>query len=158
MIDLEHNPRTKGQIKELLMKELYEPVLERQAKQLKDIIQTNCKITGTSHPSLIYRGNVYVVEGSAGSMPRQISTLAPALRPNMDDYLKETGYLNGYELPFVLGYINQVLNLSEDLPDYLHLLPSTLHKPILKLIATCPCRHSKLDQEQIDAFLAANAM
>jgi hypothetical protein len=63
--------------------------------------------------------------------------------------VKETKQLNNHELPYVLGFINQVLNSSNNLQDYLKLLPDSVHSPIQKLINSCPCRVVDLTPDEI---------
>jgi hypothetical protein len=155
---LEHNPRTKQQIKDMLFDLLYAPAQNRFKKRLRDIIVRNCNLTNASHTSVIYRGNVYMTDNATMPLPRKIPLLDDSLKPDMDDYIAETAYLNSHEVPFVLGYINQVLNVSEDLPDYLDLLPDPLHKPIMELIATCPCHNKTLTDDKKAQLKQANTI
>lgn len=155
-MDLEHNPRTKIQVRELLYDTLYRPVQARFTARLNKIIDLNCNIQKSSHPSFTYRGHTYTKEGINTPPPRRLAVLADTLKAEMDDYLTETTYLNSHELPFVVGYINQVLNISEDFPDYLKLLPEAIHRPLIELMATCPCKTSQLTQEAIDAMKETN--
>lgn len=155
---LEHNPRTKQQIKDLLFNLLYRSSQERFKKKLRDIIVRNCNLVKASHTSVIYRGNVYMTDDATTPLPRKIPLLHDSLKPEMDDYIAETGYLNSHEVPFVLGYINQVLNVSEDLPDYLDLLPEALHRPIVELINTCPCHNKTLTSDKVSQLKSANTV
>ena len=83
------------------------------------------------------------------ALPRKMNRVSKLLQPVMDDYVNDLKQLNSYEIPYVLGFISQVLNSSNDLQDYLLVLPSSLHPPIEALIKTCPCRTKKLTQDQI---------
>jgi hypothetical protein len=49
-----------------------------------------------------------------------------------------------------------VLNSSNDLPDYLRLLPSIIHQPIQDVINTCGCRTTHLTPEVVQAIQAKN--
>ena len=75
----------------------------------------------------------------------------------MDDYLKEVEQLNKKELPFVIGFINQVLNSSNDFQDYFKLLPEAIHAPLEAVMVTCPCRHRHLTEQDIQAIKDKNA-
>jgi len=85
-----------------------------------------------------------------------MNRLHPQLHPVMNEYLKETKQLNEKELPYVLGFITQVLNSSNELHDYLRLLPQSVHHPVQSLIDTCPCRAKKLSDETVDLLQQKN--
>ena len=161
-MELQHDPKTKQQIKETLYTLLYRPVLASCEKKLKSIIERNAKVQNAEHPSFTYRGEVYVPADCITAPPMRLATLATQLRPEMDAYLKEVAYLNSHELPYVLGYINQVLNASNALPDYVRLLPDSLHHPIQKLIAACPrkatMQNAKLEQEDVEIIRSRNTV
>ena len=74
----------------------------------------------------------------------------------MSEYLAEVKQLNK-ELPFVIGYINQVLNASNDLCDYLRLLPDAVHRPVQSLIDTCPSKAKKMSQEAVSLLQEKNS-
>ena len=151
---LQHDPRTKLQIKELLYAFLYEPVQNQFKKRLITLVQRNTAITGVSHQSFTYRGNLYTIDTSP--VPRKLTRLVPQLHPDMDAYLADLKQLNDREMPYVLGFINQVLNSSNDPHDYLRLLPASVHPPIQKLIDSCPCRTKHLSDEQVKEMQAKN--
>ena len=151
---LQHDPRTKLQIKELLYAFLYEPV-ERQFKQrLHTLITRNTVIMGASHQSFSYKGNLY--SNDPAPIPRKLNRLVPQLHADMDAYLADLKQLNDREVPYVMGFINQVLNASNDPHDYLRLLPSSVHQPIQALIDSCPCRTKKLTDEQVQEMQTRN--
>jgi hypothetical protein len=155
-VRLQHDPKTKQQIKDVLYDLLYRPVQAAYRKRLKAIILKNCELQHASHPSLTYLGEVYVAEHGITPPPGQLTELNDQLKPEMDDYLKETAYLNRHELPHVLGYIDEVLKSSDSLPDYLRLLPDSVHQPIRQLVASCPCRTMQLATEEIDHLRRRN--
>ena len=151
---VQHDPRTKKQIKDLLYAFLYEPV-EKQFKQRLDaLIARNTVILGASHQSFTYKGNLYSNDPAA--LPRKLNRLAPQLAPDMDAYLADLKQLNDREIPYVIGFINQVLNSSNDLHDYLRVLPSSLHQPIQRLIVSCPCRTKRLTDSEVQEMQAKN--
>jgi len=144
---LQHDPRTKLQIKELLYAFLYEPVERRFKQQLHTLIARNTAVSGASHQSFTYKGHLYVNDPQP--VPRKLNRLVPQLHADMDAYLADLKQLNDREVPYVMGYINQVLNSSNDLHDYLRLLPNSIHPPIQKLIDSCPCRTKKLSDDEV---------
>lgn len=156
-MELQHDPRTKQQIKELLYDLLYRPILQSYQKQLKNIILKNCQLQKSTHESMMYRGEVYVSMDCTTAPPRMVSPLHAQLKPEMDEYLKELSSLNSHELPYVLGYINQVLNSSNNLPDYLRLFPDSVHQPLLKLISYA-CRNPDLTDEDVETLRTRNAV
>ena len=74
----------------------------------------------------------------------------------MQEYLRELEELNSAELPYVIGFINQVLNSSNSLPDYLKVFPEAIHRPLQHLIDTCPCKSCTLEQSAIDELKTKN--
>ena len=152
--DLQHDPRTKQQIKDMLYEFLYAPVQQRYQQQLHHIIIRNTQAIHSSHRSFMYKGTVYSMDGAPpiGKMNR----LIPALQPDMDAYLAEVTQLNSKEVPYVLGFITQVLNASNHFPDYLRAFPSVLHPPLEKMMATCPCRNNQLSEDQLHSLQEKN--
>ena len=154
-MELHHDPRTKQQLKTLLYEFMYTPVIERYKKRLSAIILKNCTLISSPYECFNYKGEVYVV-GEAVTIPKKMPRLSPQLFDDMNKYLADLKALNTQEIPYVLGYINQVLNSSNDLPDYLRLLPSIIHAPIQKVIETCGCRTTHLTPEVVQAIQAKN--
>ena len=74
----------------------------------------------------------------------------------MNAYLVELDTLNKTELPYVLGYINQVLNSSDTLSDYLKLLPESVHSAIHPLIGSCPSHTNKLPDTEVQDIRTKN--
>lgn len=149
-----HDPRTKQQIKDLLYNFLYAPVLKQFNMRLQDIISKNAVMLGSSSLAFSYKGCTYTNED--GPLPRKLDRLNSKLHPFMDDYLKNIKELNNHELPYVLGFIRQVLNSSNSLQDYLLVLPSAVHHPIQTLIDSCPCKTIKLTPEGINNLQIQN--
>ena len=151
---LQHDPRTKQQIKDLLYQSIYDPVEAKFKKRLEAIILKNTSLIASSHRSFIYKRKFYNIDDT----PKPIKTnrLVVALAPVMDAYLNDLDELNNVELPFVVGFINQVLNSSNNFPDYLRLLPESMHHSLRNLMNTCPCHASSLSEDKINAILAKN--
>jgi hypothetical protein len=147
MEPLQHNPRIKQLIKDSLYDFLYIPAQRKFKTRLDTIIIRNALLGGYGHKSFNYKGVHYSCDNGAPS--RKWNRLLPQLKDQMDEYLRDLNQLNDNELPLVLGFINQVLNSSNALGDYLRLFPESVHQPIQKLIATCPCQSKQLSDEQV---------
>lgn len=144
---LQHDPRTKQQIKDALFHFLYDAVERDFKRRLDVLIVRNAVVCGYSHKSLMYKNVLYNCDTQP--LPRKMNRLAVALQPDMNEYLREMKLLNEKEVPYVLGFINQVLNSSNDLCDYYRLLPESVHEPLRAIIDTCPCRSKKLSDEVV---------
>ena len=149
-----HDPQTKKQIKEALYLFLYSPVLKQFAKRIDDLVANNSMLLSSVESSFIYKNVTYCATGA--SLTRRVSNLHKQLHVYMDQYLTDIDQLNNYELPRVLGFINQVLNASNDLQDYLSVLPSSMHPPVERLILSCPCRNKKLTLDKITTLQLSN--
>ena len=147
MDNIQHDPRTKQQIKDLLYAYLYTPIDNQFKNWLNSIISRNTIDIKGTHRSFIYRGVVYSSEET--QPPRKMNRLLEKYHPLMDEYLVALRNLNNNELPQVLGFITQVLNSSNDLQDYLRVFPESMHRPIQDLINSCPCGAKHLSEETI---------
>ena len=156
MDQLHRDPRTKQQIKDALYDFLYKPVLEQFSTQLETIIVNNCLLLSISDRMFSYKGVLYqtVLNTNLRVVPR----LHKQLHREMDEYLIEIQQLNNYELPYVLGFISQVLNASNDISDYLRVLPPAVHHPVQQLIETCPCNTKKLTDIEISTIQQRNTV
>lgn len=150
-----HDPKTKQQIKDSIYGFLYAPVIREFKARIDTLIERNTILGGYSHRHFLYKGTVYSAENT--TPPLKKNRLMPQLKDEMDKYLKDQEILNGHELPFVLGFLNQVLNASNDLGDYKRLLPESVHVPLDTLMATCPCQNASLSDEKVEAMKARNA-
>lgn len=154
MEKLEHDGKTKQQVKDALYSFIYGPVERNFKTRLDTLIARNTLMGGYSHKHFSYKGVVY--NGETTNPPLKKNRLLASLRGEMDNYLADLDKLNNTELPYVLGFINQVLNSSCDFEDYLKVLPEPLHQPILKLSATCPCKNSRLDEDRVKTIVSNN--
>ena len=152
---LQHDPRTKQQIKDALYAFLYSPIEKQFEKRLAELIVKNTLLCGYSHKSFMYKNTLYNIDTNA--LPRKMNRLHINLQGPMNDYLKDLKALNETEVPYVIGYINQVLNSSNDLCDYLRLLPEAIHGPIQHFIATRPSESKKLPEEAVSVLQGKNA-
>ena len=153
-MDLQYDSRAKQQIKDLLYGHLYEPVEFKFNQRLKSLIDRNDILQNKTAECFSYKAELYSADGR---LMRGAPRLVPELHAEMEEYLKDLRELNRVEIPFVLGFINQVLNSSNDLQDYLKILPESIHKPIQELIDSCGCRTNHLSPETIEEIKARNA-
>lgn len=153
-LPLEYDPRTKQQIKDALDAYIYGPVRNQFKLRIETLITKNTILGGYTHKHFIYKGIVY--NADVTNPPMKKNRLVAAMRGEMEEYLRDKDHLNDHELPFVLGFINQVLNSSNSLSDYLKVLPESVHAPIHQLLATCPCRIGVLSPEKADQIKVKN--
>lgn len=151
---LQHDPRIKTQIKDILYEYLYARIDKQFELRLNALITENSVLAGASHNSFMYKGVLYSCDQNRPS--RKMTRLLPQLYPAMDAYLQELKVLNETEMPYVVGFINNVLNSSNDLHDYLRVFPTAIHRPIEALIATCPCRTKKLTEFDVECMQNKN--
>lgn len=154
MDKLEYDPRTKQQIKDALYGFLYDPVQRQFRSRIETLIVRNAIMGGYSHKHFAYKGAVYCSD--VAPPPIKKNRLQAALRAEMEDYLMDLSELNSHELPYVLGFLNQVLNASSDLTDYMRVFPESVHYPLNQLLATCPCRTTSLGEERVTALISKN--
>lgn len=154
MTSLQYDPLTKQQIKDSLYDFLYTPVQKQFKTRLDTLIIRNTLICGYGHKSFVYKGKTYSCDTEAP--PRKWNKLASDLRPAMDQYLVDLKAINDQEIPFVLGYINKVLNSSNAISDYMQLFPDCVHAPLKKLAATCPCQSSALTEDKVTLLSMQN--
>lgn len=154
MNTLSYHPVTKQQIKDLLAAHLYGAIQDQLKKKLESIIRKNSQLLSSQYLSFVYKGQIYASEGER--LPRVINRLIPELHGEMDEYLKSLQDISEREVPLVVDFISQVLGASNDLHDYLRVLPSCVHAPIQRLIDTCPCRTKKLTDTDVQELTAGN--
>lgn len=144
---LQHDPRTKQMIKDMIYNFLYEPALKQFRARLENIITRNCQLLQTDNRAFFYKGEPYV--SIDATLPIKRQKLDGSLCVYMDQYIVELNQLNNHELPYVLGFVSTVLNSSNELQDYLKVLPDAVHRPLSALIAQCPCKASKLSADSV---------
>jgi len=154
MEKLQQDPRTKEQIKEALYAFIYSPVERSFNQRLNNLILRNAVSLCYSHRSFYYKGKMYSVD--TGRPPLLRNKLSPQFTTQMEEYLEDLRQLKEEELPYVTGFINQVLNASNGFEDYLHILPESVHKPIEKMINQCACRNRQLSDEAIQLLKEKN--
>lgn len=153
-MDVQNDPRTKQMIKDMLYSHIYDPVEYRLHEKLKLIMGKNRLLNHHDMDYFSYKAKVYSLDGT---LIRSAPKLDPSLHSEVQEYLKELNELNRVEIPYVLNFINQALNASNDLRDYLKILPECLHKPIQELIDAYECQSERLTTEEVEAFKERNA-
>jgi hypothetical protein len=147
MEQLQYDPRSKQLIKDVLYDFLYDPVIKHFQKRLDVLLVKNTLLGGYSHKSFSYKGVLYSTD--IGAPPRKANRLVPQLKKAMDEYLEDLKNVNEREIPFVIGFINQVLNASNNLNDYIRILPDSVHHPLQKMLSKCPCQDKKLNDDLV---------
>lgn len=140
----------------LLRDYLYEPVMAQQHQALKRIIERNNQLLNRTSNFVQFRGEMYTVSPLI-KPPRMIQRLDPRLESDMLEYLHERADIDNTEKPFVMGFVNQVLNSSDHPQDYLRLLPASVHRPVLEYIQGHVIQDTWLRDDQVNALLAQNA-
>jgi len=151
MEQLQFDPRTKAMVKDSLYEFLYGPVQRNYQSRLDSLIIRNTIAGGYATKSFHYKGNQYHCE--SGRPPRGWNKLMPHFKTEMDELLAEFDEINKREIPFVVGFIGQVLNASDSFVDYLRVFPDSVHQPIQKIMQTCPCCNQQLSDDKVDALI-----
>lgn len=144
---LRYDPTSKMRIKETLYQFLYTDVEAAFQKRLDTLIQHNSLMVGNTQEYVSFQGETYHTSRATRPEPRLVNRCHKDMAPLMRDYVRDLEKLNQHELPYVMGYINKVLNSSESLMDYFELLPEAVHAPLKKL--SCPCTEHRLKPHQI---------
>jgi hypothetical protein len=153
--ELVYDPKSKQLIKDAIYGHLYMPVKRNFQKRLDTLIQKNSELHRNKQRRLMYKTEIYEMD-EAGPFNRPINQVHADLKPLMQEYIEDLQKLNNQELPYVLGFINQVLNSSNSIQDYFKVFPESLHGPIQKLIDQCGCRTEHLQPETVERLQNRN--
>lgn len=157
MSGVHYDPKTKLHIRDAIYDHLYGTAHAHFDERLKKLIQENTTIYKNTQPCFKYKGEVYTLE--PGKMvPRPTNWLDRSLYTEMDKYLEDLEEMKEGEIPYVLSYLNKVLNASDSFQDYYRLLPEALHPVLRKLEESCPCRNDLLDQSVVDKIRNSNVI
>lgn len=156
MYSIQHDPRTKQQMKDALYAHLYDPVNKALTRKLEAIATRNCVLQKVSHKSFAFKGEMYVIDPPP--LPRIATRLAPELTTRMQDYLEEVGRVNVREMPYVMGFITQVLNSSNHFEDYLRVFPQSMHQPIHRFMQSCPCYSTRMSDAEVHGIQEKNEL
>ena len=153
--ELKYDPKSKLVIKNAMFDFLYAPLEKSTHKRLKTLIIKNSLLHGNNQHWVSYRGTEYAINPDS-KRPRPMNRLKPDLMALMNEYLEDLVQINTIERPYVLGFINQTLNASSSLQDYLKIFPESMHKPLKHFIDTCGSRVGKLEPEMIATIQQRN--
>lgn len=155
MDQLHHDQLTKQQIKDGLLKLLYQPIESYFKTRIDTLIVRNTLLANYRHKSFVYKGVLYTCD--AEPAPLRQNRLIPVLKNDMESYLSDVHKVFNDELPYVIGFINNTLNASPSLADYLNIFPDAVHEPIRSLLYTCPCKTPMLNNQAIQDLRKRNA-
>jgi len=129
----EHPMHMKNNIKLDMTEIIYSHIQKQFKDRLQSIYKANVVITKRNYPAFTYKGTYYTIYGTGLSPAKTRGfKLDESLHPIMDEWLIDTDKVTEEEMPYVQGYISQVLNSSKYLPDYLLFLPEVLHEPVIR--------------------------
>jgi len=153
---LEYDATAKSRIKQELYEFLYGPTNAAFAARLDKIVEANNATKSRAWAFFRFRGVTYFHSQAPRNahLSREIVTLDPALHSDMESYIEDLSKVNDRELPYVMGYINAVLNRTDHLPDFYDLFPDAFHGVLDKVIQKCPCRTRLLPDEKIQSLLS----
>lgn len=154
METLQYDPRTKQWIKDRLYEFLYSPVEKQFKERLNSIILRNSILGGFSHQSFMYKNEFYSCDSKRP--PLKKNRLLPALKDAMEEYLSDLKQLNESEIPYVVGFITQVLNASNNIADYKEIFPESVHPPLERIFRTYPCKSEALDDIAVKELVIKN--
>lgn len=154
MYKIEHYSSTMYQIKDVIYEFLYDPVRKQFKQRIDALILRNTLKGGYSHRHFTYRGSIY--NSDVTPPPINKNHLHPSMQQQMDDYLADLNDINKQKLPAVLGFINQILNLTGDLNDYVRISPESTHYPLIRLASSCPWRTQHLDERRVQSLISEN--
>lgn len=153
---LSYDPRMKREIRDHLYQYLYSAVERKFNARLKEIVIQNSRLKQSSADAFVYNNETFTAEPNTVRI-RNVPLLDPRLHSVMDDFLAEREELNAREMPFVLGFINETLNASDDLQDYMRIFPENLHPPLKEIVNKCLCRQARLSEERVKEIQERNA-
>lgn len=147
------NPHLKQDILSMISEHIYSGPYQRLNKRLEEIITKNTAMIGSGDLVLSYKGECYSCQGVRRT-ELKTNRLLPALRSYMDEWIADHSKLIE-ENRLVNTFLASVLNTSNNVSDYLRILPDCIH-PALQPYA----RHSNvqppLTEEQVEAIKAKN--
>lgn len=150
------DPRLKKLIKEAIEGFVYTATKRRFDTKLREIITTNSVDSRFTHHSFSYRGEYYSFEVEVPRFKTQ--RLLPELHPSMDAWLAAKKELEYFEVPYVAGFFNKVLNASNSVLDYRAILPDWLHPTLDAMnIPEALILPREMTDEQVEQFKETNA-
>lgn len=149
------DPKTKKFIKDSIYLFLYGNMESHYEKRLMSLIVHNSTILKNGQYAFIYKGEKYG-RTEKDKCVRPLNRLHKSLHSEMDEYLMELNHLNAYEIPYVMNYINQVLNSTDSFQDYYRLFPESMHQPLREIAQKCPCSIAILPDSRVTEIRDGN--
>lgn len=156
MSELNYSPESKQNIKDAIYTALYAQVNERYQAALDKLIHRNSVICGNTQDAVWHKGTIYRTQTAPLHTPKPVNKLDASLFQEFNELEDSRNYLNTQEMPYVIGYVNQILNSTASFEDYYDLLPDALHGVLDKMQQQCPCRTQELTQDVVEALKAQN--
>lgn len=122
-------------------------------RRRNEFIKRNAAIYNQTYPIFKYKGEQYSLRVVPSIMTGE---LHPSLHQEFDAFLEEFIKLRDEEREPVRNYINQVLNISNNLSDYLKLLPEVVHDPIREAISDDSLNGKGASDKEIKDLLDKN--
>lgn len=136
---------------------LYVKPLDDIRKRLYALGDHNGQLVGNQQRCFLYRGEMFAVECyPKGKVPRPINWLRPELHADMQRLQDEKHEIENLEMPYVLGYLQRVMQVARTQRDYLALIPNVLHAPIKKHATAFANYLEDLPDTEVAAFLQDN--
>ena len=153
--EITHDPRTKQKVFTRITEFIYKPVKESFDARLNEIVLANAKILSNGQAAFRYKGTPYYIKLP---LPKPLCDLHESLHEKLENLLTDIEEVTEGEIPKVNSYLKDVLNYSSNFPDYLKLLPETVHAPIKDMIAECPCHTSGLNSDVVESIQNRNTL
>lgn len=125
----------KLKVRDALLNFVYSPVLERNKRLLKELIDENDALAGVQYFGFVYR-NKFHTQSTYKRPPQNIPRLFSQLHARMDEILEEERFIEREERPLIAGYFQKWLNSSDDAQTLFQRLPSALRVPFQEILAT----------------------
>lgn len=145
-------PTLKQQLKILLQDFLYEKVLNHIKGQINSIAERNKSLTNNPHLCFVFKGETFAHFIKQGHIiPVRLHA---SLHKEMERVLKLRENVQA-EMGYTMSFVCKVLAVSNDVGDYLGLLPTELHVPIKKAFRNCP-QPNEVPKELVEDVLKYN--
>lgn len=125
----------KLKVREALLDFIYSPVLKRNEKALKELIDENDALVGVQYFGFVYR-NKFHTQSRYNRPPQNIPKLFNSLHARMDEILDEERFIEREERPLIAGYLQKWLNSSDDAEVLFQRLPTALRRPFQQVLDT----------------------
>lgn len=142
MVAINYDAHFKQTLKDEMFDFLYLKITDEFQDRESSIIRKNMILQGYPYYQFTYKGQMYWDFQPTAHVPGRtpLQKLHPSLHAEMDELIKERDELNNNEVLRSLGFINAVLNTSNNFQDYYSLFPECLYPVLDCMKRECPCR------------------